>query len=367
MSGTEAAGSAVLDLADIRITDSPRVGPKVARLGHLAAAGWPVPDGYAVTADALGRWLPAAARSELAAMLAEPGPDADLHHLARRAQELIESHPLPPWLREAVVQAHQRLRARTGLGRRLRVAVRSSAISEDGTRASFAGQYATFLGVGDADAVLHHIRKCWASGFTAHALHYRRRAGDDQLHEHDLAVGVLELVNARSAGVVFTLDPVTGNRGRAVVEANWGFGESVVSGQVTPDRWVVDKTTGAIVERAIGAKHVWSALDEAADTVVLAPQAADLAARPCLDDDEVRYLCAKAAEIESREGVPQDVEWAIARGSPLPHSVFILQHRPETAWAQTPEAPGGPAAPTQGKAFDPVQYALRNVFKVPGK
>jgi pyruvate, water dikinase len=359
-------GSAVLDLADIRITDSHRVGPKVARLGHLAAAGWPVPDGYAVTADALGSWLPAAARSELARLFAEP--DDPLHHLAERAQALIDSHPLPPWLAEAIAAAHERLRQRTGLGQRLRVAVRSSAISEDGARASFAGQYATFLGVGDVDGVLHHIRKCWASGFTAHALHYRRRAGDDQLHEHDLAVGILELIDVRSAGVVFTIDPVTGDRGRAVVEANWGFGESVVSGQVTPDRWVVDKASGAILERAVGAKHVWSALDPAAGAVVLAPQAADLAARPCLDDDEVRHLCAKAAEIERQEGgVPQDVEWAIVRGTPLPGSVFILQHRPVTAWAQPAPVPEPEAAAAATvRAFDPVQYALRNVFKVPG-
>jgi pyruvate,water dikinase len=123
---------------------------------------------------------------------------------------------------------------------------------------------------------------------------------------------------------------------------------------------VVDKATGDILERSVGAKHVWSALDPAAGTVVLVPQAADLAARPCLDDEEVRYLCAKAGEIERLEGTPQDVEWAIARGAPLPGSVFILQHRPETV------ASAAPAAPSSEKAFDPVQYALRHVFKVPG-
>jgi pyruvate, water dikinase len=367
---TEAAGSvtqrsAVLDLADIRFTDSPRVGPKVARLGQLAAAGWRVPDGYAVTADALGRWLPKAAASELERLLAVPADAPEtLHRLSVQARGLIEGYPLPPWLEEAVAEAHERLRLRTGLGQRLRVAVRSSATGEDGARASYAGQYSTYLGVKDVAGVLTHIRECWASGFTAHALHYRRRAGDDRLHEHDLAVGILELVDVRSAGVVFTLDPVTGDRERMVVEANWGFGESVVSGQVTPDQWVVDKASGRVLARTVGVKHVWSALDQVSDTVVLAPLPDDLAARPCLDDDEVRYLCGKAAEIERLEGVPQDVEWAIARDVPLPGSVFILQHRPETAWAQPPEAPGAAEAPA--KAFDPVKYALRNVFRVPG-
>lgn len=369
MSGTEAVGSAasaVLDLGDIRITDSHRVGPKVARLGQLAAAGWPVPDGYAVTVDALDRWLPATASSELTAMFAGPGADPDLHRLSARAQALIESQPLPSWLADAVAAAHERLRQRTGLGQRLRVAVRSSAVSEDGAGASYAGQYATYLGIQDVADVLDHIRKCWASGFTAHALHYRSRAGDDQLHTHDLAVGVLELVDVRSAGVVFTLDPVTGDRALMVVEANWGFGESVVSGHVTPDQWVVSKANGDIVRRTIGAKYVWSAFDSGTGRVVLAPLPGELGERACLDDDEVRYLCAKAAEIEVAEGVPQDVEWAIARDATLPASVFILQHRPETSWAGKEPEPQAPARTAPAKAFDPVQYALRNVFKVPG-
>lgn len=353
----------VLDLGDIRFADAGQVGPKVARLGQLAAEGWRVPDGYAVTVRALGRWLPAAARSSLTELFDAADADADLQRISARAQALIESQPLPSWLAEAVTSAHERLRQRTGLGPRLRVAVRSSAAGEDGSSASFAGQYATYLGVQDTAGVLEHIRKCWASGFTAHALHYRRRLGADRLFADDLAVGVLELVDVRSAGVVFTLDPVSGDRDVMVVEANWGFGESVVAGQVTPDQWVVDKASGAIVRRTTGAKFVWSALDPDAGKVVLAPLPGELSERPCLDDDEVRYLCAKAAEIERRDGVPQDVEWAIARDASLPASVFILQHRPETTWPTAPaQAPAAPA----GKSFDPVQYALRHVYKVPG-
>ena len=118
-------------------------------------------------------------------------------------------------------------------------------MSEDGHAASFAGQYETYLGVSGVDEVLLHIRKCWASGFSAHALAYRRRfGGASPVRVHDLAVGVLELVDARSAGVAFTAGP--GHRGprRLVVEGNWGFGESVVSGHVTPDHWTVDRATG---------------------------------------------------------------------------------------------------------------------------
>ena len=355
------AGDVVLDLGDIRVTDTARVGPKIARLGQLASAGWPVPDGYAVTVHALGGWLPRQARSEieqLASVLNETDFDpVALSHASERVRALIESQPLPSWLEDAVLSAHERLRTRTGRGPRLRVAVRSSAVGEDSAKASFAGQYSTFLGITDAADVLRHIRKCWASGYSAWAVQYRRRAGLPP-HAHDLAVGVMELVNARSAGVVFTLDPVTGDRGRMVVEANWGFGESVVSGQVTPDYWAVDRASSQVAERRVGGKHMWTVFDPATATVTLVPLPADLARQPCLDDDEVRYLCRKAAEIEDAEGVPQDVEWAIARNAPFPDSVFILQHRPETTW---------PAAPAPGAqpSFDPVQYALRNVFKVP--
>ncbi|MGH3304554.1 MAG: PEP/pyruvate-binding domain-containing protein, partial [Streptosporangiaceae bacterium] len=278
------------------------------------------------------------------------------------ARALIERQPLPSWLADAVAAAHERLQRRSGRGPGLRTAVRSSGVHEDSRDASFAGQYATYLGVSGTAEVLRHICKCWASGYSAHALEYRRRAGGDPREAHDLAVGVMELVEARSAGVVFTLDPVTGDRDRMVVEANWGFGESVVSGQVTPDQWVVRRATGEILRRTVGAKQEWSVFDPAAGAVVSAPTPAEMSGQACLQDHEVQYLCRKAAEIEDAEGVPQDIEWAVARGLPFPDSVYVLQHRPETTWSALPP---GPTAAQPGPAFDPVQYALRNVFKVP--
>ena len=368
----------ILDLGDIRGGDASRVGPKMARLGELASLGWRVPDGYAVTAEALSDWLPARARAELERLFSAPGPaqgPGGPAGLSARARELVESQPLPAALADAVAAAHERLERRVGAaadagdgGAALRVAVRSSAVSEDGAGASFAGQYETYLGVSGIADVLGHIRKCWASGYSAHALEYRRRLGSGgegaRPHVLDLAVGVLELVDVRSAGVAFTVNPVTGDRNTLVVEANWGFGESVVSGQVSPDHWTVDRATGDIVTRRTGDKRVWSVFSPAAGRVVLEPAAADRAARACLTDDEVRYLARQATQIEAAEGgAPQDVEWAIARGLPFPDSVFILQHRPETTWAAGPPDAGA-AEPAAG--FDPVRYALRNVFRVPG-
>jgi pyruvate,water dikinase len=388
--------AAVVDLGQVRVSDAGRVGPKMARLGQLAADGWRVPDGYAVTAAALDGWLPAPARGELARLFTAPAPGpGELTGIAERARTLIESQPLPPSLEDAVAAAHERLASRTGRGAGLRVAVRSSAVSEDGQAASFAGQYETYLGVSGLADVLLHVRRCWASGFSAHALAYRRRfagpvfgspvfgspvfGSTGSARGHDLAVGVLELVDARSAGVAFTLDPVTGDRGVCVVEANWGFGESVVSGQVTPDHWTVDRASGRVLSARVGAKLTWASFSPADGRVTLSPLPAELAGRACLSEDEVRYVCDRAAAIESAAGgVPQDVEWAIARDRPFPANVFFLQHRPETTWtaarpgSPSPEdagapAPGREARPETAKpAFDPVEYALRNVFKVPG-
>jgi pyruvate,water dikinase len=350
----------------------------MARLGQLAADGWPVPDGYAVTATALAGWLPAQAQADLERLFASSA--GDLAALAAAARELVEAQPLPSWLVDEVREAHEALERRTGRGGSLRVAVRSSAVGEDGHAASFAGQYDTYLGVRGVPDVLAHIRKCWASGYSAHALEYRRRFGGPgsgspgsgstaPLRVHDLAVGVLELVDARSAGVAFTLDPVTGDRSTLVVEGNWGFGESVVSGHVSPDHWTVDRASMRVLTARVGAKRTWAVSGGPGDRVALEPLPADLAGQPCLTEAEVRYICEQAARIEAAAGgVPQDVEWAVARDRELPGSVYILQHRPETTWTPAPPAPGEAEAPpaAPAKAFDPVQYALRNVFKVPG-
>jgi pyruvate,water dikinase len=385
VTGARVTGAAVIDLGDIRGGDAGHVGPKMARLGQLAADGWRVPDGYAVTAAALDGWLPAAARGELARLFtvaasgpaapgggaagepAAAGGHAELARLAQQARALVEAQPLPSPLADAVAAAHARLADRTGRGAALRVAVRSSAVSEDGHAASFAGQYETYLGVSGIDEVLLHIRRCWASGFSAPALAYRRRfGGPSPVRVHDLAVGVLELVDARSAGVAFTLDPVTGDRSTVVVEGNWGLGESVVSGHVTPDHWTVDRATGQVLTTRPGAKRAWTAYDAAAGRAVLAPLPGELAGRISLTDEEVRYICERAVAIEAASGgVPQDVEWAVARDLPFPDSVFFLQHRPETTWGGGAGADAGAAAAAE-PAFDPVKYALRNVFKVPG-
>jgi pyruvate,water dikinase len=363
---------AVVELADLGVADIPLAGAKLARLGELARRGFQVPDGYAITAPALEAWAAPTLGPRLRTLLDDlPEDQPALARLAGEARELVERHPLPPDLERAVRAAHQRLEARSGLGPGLAVAVRSSSVSEDGAVASFAGQFETHLGVRGADSVLEHVRRCWSSQYTPRALGYRRRHGLPQ-HSFDLAVGVVRLVDARSSGVLFTLDPATGDRETMVVEANWGLGESVVSGLVTPDHFAVDRQSGRIRERRLSTKRVRLFFDAALSRVVEAPLPRELADAPCLADDEIGELWRQADRLERMEGAPQDVEWAIEEGRELPESVLLLQHRPETSWGAAPqsgEAHSGEAQSGEAQSgqapFDPVSYSLAKVWKVP--
>lgn len=351
--------SPVVDLADLGVGDIALAGAKLARLGELRRRGFRVPDGYAVTAPALEAWAGPSLGPHLERLLDQlPDDPAALAQLAGQARELIEGHPLPPDLERAVRAAHQDLEARSGLGPDLAVAVRSSAVSEDGAVASFAGQFETHLGVQGTQAVLDHIRRCFSSQYTPRALDYRRRHGLAQ-HSFDLAVGVVRLVPARSSGVLFTIDPATGDRDTMVVEANWGLGESVVSGLVTPDHFGVDRATGRIRDRRVSSKRLHLLFDPALARVAEAPLPDELAEAPCLSDEEIGELCRLAAELERLEGAPQDVEWVIEEGVSLPDSVVLLQHRPETSWVDEP--------PPERVPFDPVGYSLAKVWKVPGR
>jgi pyruvate,water dikinase len=352
----------VVWLNDVRVADVQQVGAKFARLGTLRSLGARVPDAFVLTTSAFDTFL-GPERRTLERILDAPaaGPD-DEDRLGQAARAFVEQHPFPDALYARIQHAVAELTERTGLGANLSTAVRSSGITEDGVEASFAGQFDTYLGLCSADAVVKSVRRCWASQYTTRALEYRRRRGIG-LSASGIAVGVMQLVDARSAGVTFTLNPITGNRRQAVVEANWGFGESVVSGMVTPDHFLVKRPEGQILEERIGSKEVWSVFDPEQGHVVEQPTPAEQAARACLSHEEVRELVRLAAEIEEREGGPQDVEWVIDRHLPFPDNVFLLQHRPETSWASRPE-PVDDEEEDEEAPYDPVAYAMRKVFKV---
>jgi pyruvate,water dikinase len=217
--------------------------------------------------------------------------------------------------------------------------VRSSATAEDLPEASFAGQQETFLNVQGPDAVLDAVRKCWASLWTSRAIAYRTRQGiaPDQMA---LAVVVQRLAPAEAAGILFTADPVSGRRDRAVINAAWGLGEAIVGGLVTPDTLVVDRASGSVIARQTAEKAVMTVRTEGGTSEQPAPEA--LRAEPVLDDRRAGELAALGEQIEGLYGMPMDIEWAWGEGQ-----FFILQARPITA------LPPEPAAPLEWKLPDP--------------
>ena len=221
------------------------------------------------------------------------------------------------------------------------MAVRSSATAEDTAEASFAGEHDTFLWVRGAEAVAAHVTRCWASLFTPRAVAYRARLG---IPDDELAMGVVvqAMVPAEAAGVLLTLDPLNGDRSQVTIEAAYGLGTAVVEGEVTPDRFAVDKVTLELRSRTVGEKAFADRFDPAAGRVVREAVPDALRARPCLDDAEVLELAGLGKRIEQALGVAQDVEWAVGPGPSGERLVWLLQARPETVWSRRPRQAVGP-------------------------
>lgn len=312
-----------------------RVGSKNASLGALMAAGLPVPPGFAITTDAYDTLR---AHHDLLEFVEATVADLDLDDPAaleaasRRIRAGIEAVPLPGDVEQAVVDAYARLCEHCGV-EDAPVAVRSSATAEDLPDASFAGQQDSFLWVAGRRDVLERVRCCWSSLYTARALSYRHERGHD--HERlSMSVGIQKMVEPRAAGVAFTLNPADGDRSQIAIDASWGFGEAVVSGEVTPDNFLVDKVVFEIVSRTVSPKTIEYRLN--GDGVARADVETDRARRPCLTDEEIKQVARLAKRAEQHYGCPQDVEWAVDRHLPEGDNVVLLQSRPETVWSNRP-------------------------------
>lgn len=336
----DAAAEPVLFFSQIRMTDRPTVGGKGASLGELTQAGIPVPPGFVVTTAAFRRFMAAVdGDGTIEREVAQLDPDDLLRvsDVAARIRERIEALPLPADLHDAVTAAYRSLDAGAGMA----VAVRSSATMEDSAEASFAGTQETFLWVLGEQAVIHQLRACWASLYSAESVVYRRRAG---LPEAGLAMGVViqRMVDSRSSGVMFTRSPTTGDRSVIAVEGGWGLGSCVVSGEVTPDKFVVNKVTGEVVQRTISRKEVEHLADFELGGVRVEAVPSDRRDAACIEPATLNELVALGKRIEAHYGTPQDIEWAIGRDT---SEIFILQSRPETVWWSREQAVStGPAA-----------------------
>jgi pyruvate,water dikinase len=219
------------------------------------------------------------------------------------------------------------------------VAVRSSATTEDAVDASFAGLQDTYLWVTNLEQALARVRSCWGSLYSVESVTYRRKKS---LPEAGVAMAVViqRMVNARTAGVMFTRSPTTGDRSVITIEGAWGLGSSVVGGEVTPDRWVIGKITGEIPVREISEKHIQH-VPVAAGGIDSVPVADELRRAACLSDEELQALRAVARTVERHYGRPQDIEWAVEHDS---NRILLLQSRPETVWSAKESAPVARAA-----------------------
>ena len=340
--------------------DIPTVGGKGANLGEMTRAKIPVPPGFIVTSSAYFDFIESTGvQPQIRALL--EGLDVEdsktLAASANKAKELIMHTPLPESLAKQIRVAYDKLGG--GL-----VAVRSSATAEDLPEASFAGQQSTYLNQEGADMVVHAVQKCWASLFEPRAVYYRHEQKFDHF-KVGIAVPVQRMVQSVTSGVIFTIEPITHDPSKIVIEVIYGLGEGLVSGEINPDLFIVSKEGPAILSRRISHQDrrlVRNAAGsgEAANYWQQVPVAKQEQQK--LSDEDVIKLAELAMHIEKHYGMPQDIEWAKENGS-----IYIVQSRPvtaikEQALEEEPEikAPtileGSPASP--GLASGPVKILM---------
>jgi pyruvate, water dikinase len=295
-------------------------GGKGASLSRMAQAGLPVPPGFVVLADAFGAMLESCNGAERIRELAgglDVSREADLQSAAAGLRELILSHPAPQPIEAAIRDAY------LALGEAVLVAVRSSAVAEDGEAASYAGQQETFLNVRGVDAVIRRVRECWASFFAPRALFYRAQKG--KLTDTAIAVVVQQMVMADRSGVLFTIDPVHKHSEHMVIEAVFGLGEGIVSGLITPDHYVVDRSNGSVIREFIAVQPAAIIYDSKTGATVEAELSAAEGGARVLSQKDLARLWEAGLRLEKLFGGPQDIEWSFHQGD-----LFLLQSRPIT-------------------------------------
>ncbi len=268
-----------------------------------------------------------------AAMSRASSGDLDAVGAASKAiGEAMRFAPLPDAVRTELGAGYDGLVGATG-DEQPPVAVRSSALGEDGEEASHAGQQESFLWVRGIEQVCDAVRECWVSLYTPHAIGYRAALGHADASPA-MGVTVQLMVDAEISGVMFTCNPVSGDPSMVAVNASWGLGIAVVGGELTPDDYLVSKVTGEIVRQTVSTKHVEYVPDVAGRGAVRVDVPAGRRDEPCLDEDGLAALVEAGRRIERHFGSHQDIEWAIARDEALPDALLVLQARPVTGLAK---------------------------------
>lgn len=305
------------------------VGGKGANLGEMMQAKFPVPNGFAVTVPSYDLFLE---RSGVSKIINEILKDVNvnvsdqLQSASDRIIKIITTSEIPPEVSNEVVRAYKKL---SGRFRQAQVAVRSSATAEDLPGASFAGQQATYLNIKGQNNLLQAIRNCWASLFTARAIFYREQ--NNIPHEKvKISVIVQKMIQSEVSGVMFTIDPVTNEKDRIIIEAVWGLGEMIVQGSVVPDTYVVQKETFSILSKQVSNQNIQ--LIKVGEDTKEVPVPKKLIDRQKLSDSEIVNLAKIADRLQKHYYFPQDIEWAKEK-----NNIFIVQTRPVTTIKETKE------------------------------
>ncbi len=351
--------SNVLWLYELGKDDPMIAGKKCCHLGEMLQAKMPVPPGFALTLKAYETFLQGSGATDT--ILQELGKydKQDLLNNVGKFEaisndiinDVILKKEMPGALKEEVARFYEELCTTCGLPD-TPVAVRSSG------PVSMPGQFDTFLNVCGYEDLLTHIVKVWASSFNARAMAYRLQR-DMVLESSPIGVAVLKMVNAKSSGVMFTLDPVNGDPSRIFIEGSWGLGESLVSGQVTPDKFVLDKVTLDISKKTICSKEMELVRGPNGD-VVSRDIPPEKQKEPCLTDAEILELAKIGKHIEKHYGVAQDIEWAVDEDLTFPNNIIILQTRQESIWSKKTKAPTLP----KGNATELIARGLMQGIRV---
>lgn len=321
----------VVSFKEVDKDDVALVGGKGANLGEMTQAGFPVPPGFCITVVAYNLFLQ---RNQIEEKISQILSKIDVNNseqlqdASNKIQKIIQRSEIPNEVVEEVVRAYRRI---STLFRPALVAVRSSATAEDLPQASFAGQQATFLNVKGETNLLVRVRDCWASLFTARAIFYRVQ---NKIPHQKVKISVIvqKMVQSEVSGVMFTVDPITNDKDRIVIEAVWGLGEMIVQGAVVPDRYIVQKETFAILSKEISEQKIQLVKrgDKTLETEV--PKKIQEAQK--LKDEDIVKLAKIGDLLQKHYYFPQDIEWA--KESPKTpfgrrkQDLFIVQTRPIT-------------------------------------
>ncbi|WP_048052309.1 pyruvate, water dikinase [Saccharolobus islandicus] len=317
----------ILDVSQVTKDMVQLAGGKGANLGELTSIGVRVPPAFVLTSKAFKYFLE---YNNLFDKIRETLNSCETSEEAsEKIKQLIKNAKIPEKLSSMIYQAYDELSKK--VGKEILVAVRSSATAEDIETVSFAGQQDTYLNV-TKDELIDRIKDVWASLYNARAIEYRKSKGIDDLSVL-IAVVVQKMVNSRSAGVMFTLHPVTGDEKYIMIESNWGLGESVVGGKVTPDEVLIEKSTLRIAEKKVSNKNIKIVYDKQLKKNVTITLDEKESRAMSITDEEAIELAKLALKIEEHYKRPMDIEWAIDNDLSFPENIFIVQARPETFWS----------------------------------